>query len=124
MADIIDIEITTEKIAAGIMIIHIKGNLDGGTFGQLDRTFDNFCKQGIYKFIIDLTNLDYVSSAGAGVLLGWFGTLQEKQGNLIIVKPQPKVKSVFDMVGLSKCIAIAQERNVALKIISQISTQS
>jgi len=70
-----------------------------------------------------LTGLEYVSSAGAGVLIGWVGTLRDKNGDLVLVNPQPSVQAVFDMIGLTKCMSIADQRSHALKLISQPPAQ-
>ena len=58
--------------------------------------------QNHYRLIVDLSGLDYISSAGAGVFIGAIGTAQENDGNIILMRPSPNVKEVFDLLGLSQ----------------------
>jgi anti-anti-sigma factor len=118
MTEIIDLDIINEEAAPGIIVFTLKGNLDGGTFTQVERVFNTFLTEDTCKFIVDLTELEYVSSAGAGVLLGWCGVLEEKQGRMVIINPQPKVQMVFDMLGLPNFITIVNNRAAALKLLS------
>ena len=107
--------ITKQKLQNGVVFLTVGGFLDAHTFEELEKTISEFFDQNIYRVIVDLSKLDYISSAGAGVFIGAIGTAQENEGNIVIVKPSPNVKEVFDLLGLSQIFTFAETREAALK---------
>ena len=82
---------------------------------HLHRMINDLFEAGNYKLIVDLSGLDYISSAGAGVFIGAIGTAQENDGNIILIKPGPNVKEVFDLLGLSQIFTFKDSREDAEK---------
>jgi anti-sigma B factor antagonist len=110
--------ITKEKLPSGVLFLSVRGFLDAHTFEELEKTISELFEQGNHRLIVDLSKLDYISSAGAGVFIGAIGTAQENDGNIIIVKPSPNVKEVFDLLGLSQIFTFADSPETALKEFS------
>ena len=48
---------------------------------------------------LDLTNLDYISSAGLRVVLSLHKEMAAKKGMLVVAHPKEEVMEVFDMTG-------------------------
>lgn len=111
-------QIAKEKLTNGVTFLSVRGFLDAHTFEELEKTISELFDQNNYRVIVDLSKLDYISSAGAGVFIGAIGTAQENDGNIIIVKPSPNVKEVFDLLGLSQIFTFAESRESALKEFS------
>jgi anti-sigma B factor antagonist len=107
-------QITKDKLPNGVMFLTVSGFLDAHTFEELEKAIGELFDQNSYRLIVDLSKLDYISSAGAGVFIGAIGTAQENDGNIIIVKPSPNVKEVFDLLGLSQIFTFAENREAAL----------
>ena len=91
----------------------IRGFLDAHTFEELEKRINDLFEAGSYKLIVDLSGLDYISSAGAGVFIGAIGTAQENDGNIILIKPSANVKEVFDLLGLSQIFTFKDTREDA-----------
>jgi len=68
----------------------------------------------MYKLIVDVSELDYIASAGVGALIGAIGVVQENQGNVIIVNPKPEIKRVLDLFGLPQICTIVDNMEAAL----------
>lgn len=111
-----DFHIATQSLPNGITAISIKGFLDAYTYSQFEQTINSLFDQNKYKMIVDMSNVDYISSAGAGVFIGAIGIAQENLGNIIIIRPKPGVKEVFDLLGLSQIFPITENMELALKI--------
>ncbi|MCK4908896.1 MAG: STAS domain-containing protein [Planctomycetes bacterium] len=111
-----DFKINSQKLQNGIVAITVKGFLDAYTYGELEQTIQDFFNQNLYRFIVDLAQVDYISSAGAGVFIGAIGLAQENKGNIVIIRPKPNVKEVFDLLGLSQIFTIAGTMEAALKV--------
>ena len=108
-------QITKEKLPEGVILLTVRGFLDAHTFEELERTINEIFEEGTYKLVVDLSGLDYISSAGAGVFIGAIGTAQENDGNIILIKPSPNVKEVFDLLGLSQIFTFKDTREEAAK---------
>lgn len=108
-------QITKEKLPDGIIIITVKGFLDAHTYEQFEKTLDELFDANVYRIIVDLSGLDYISSAGAGVFIGAIGVIQENNGNIILMNPTPNVKEVFDLLGLSQIFSFASDRESAIR---------
>ncbi len=110
-------QILKEKVQDGIILLTVRGFLDAHTFEQLEKTIDGLFETGTYRIIVDLSTLDYISSAGAGVFIGAVGKAQENEGNIVLMKPTPNVKEVFDLLGLSQIFTFKNSRDEAIKAL-------
>lgn len=110
-------QILKEKVQDGITLLTVRGFLDAHTFEQLEKTIDGLFETGTYRIIVDLSTLDYISSAGAGVFIGAVGKAQENEGNIVLMKPTPNVKEVFDLLGLSQIFTFKNTRDEAIKAL-------
>jgi hypothetical protein len=55
-------------------------------------------KAGTYDIIIDLGNVDYISSAGWGIFISEIKGIREKGGDLKLVRMIPDVYEVFELL--------------------------
>ncbi|MBI3269140.1 MAG: STAS domain-containing protein [Planctomycetes bacterium] len=110
-----EFQITTQKLQNGVMFITVSGFLDAHTFEEMERTINDLFERNIYRLVVDLSRLDYISSAGAGVFIGAIGTAQENDGNIILMRPSPNVKEVFDLLGLSQIFTFADDIENAVR---------
>ena len=114
-----DFSIATQRLPGSIALVDVKGYLDAHTFDQLDKALGDLFKEKIFKVIVKLDELDYISSAGAGVFIGVFGRAQENHGDIVILKPSANVREVFDLLGLSQIFKIIEDLPSAVKAFKQ-----
>lgn len=112
-----EFSIMTQKLPSGIIALNLKGFLDAYTYEQLERTINEFFDNKIYRLVVDMSGVDYISSAGAGVFIGAIGIAQENRGNIVIIRPTPSVKEVFDLLGLSQIFPITTSMESAIKLL-------
>jgi len=114
-----DLKLVTQKVGQdGVTTVLIDGIIDAYTYRELEETFNQLIEEKNYKLIVDLSNVDYLTNAGVGVLISAYTISQENNGNIVLVNPKPKVKEVFGMLGLTKIIPFAEDINSALKIFA------
>jgi anti-sigma B factor antagonist len=113
-----EFHIQTKKLNANIVFIAVQGFLDAHTFEEMEKTINDLFDGGTYRLVVDLSKLDYISSAGAGVFIGAIGTAQENDGNIVLMKPSPNVKEVFDLLGLSQIFPFANDVDGASKLFA------
>lgn len=99
-------------------IIYIKGRLDAITASEFDRyvtsIFDDFNK----IVIINLSNLEYISSAGLRSILAFAKQLKSKDSKIIFTDLKGSVKDVFKISGFYSIFEIFESETDALKHVS------
>jgi len=86
--------------------ISIFGDLDGNTSPKLLKEIESLIEQGTLNIILDLTQIEFISSSGIGVIAVSSKELSQKNGKIMIVCDNGKVLSLFDITNLSKVITI------------------
>ena len=95
----IEIKKNTDEI-----ILEITGRLDTITAPALEKTInEDFCE--IKSLILDLKNLEYISSAGLRVLLSAQKKIQQT-GKMKLKNVREEVMDVFEMTGFADILEI------------------
>ncbi len=81
-----------------ISIIRVGGYIDTTTSSEVERALNSLLRQGRYNIIIDLSNVDYISSAGWGVFISEIKTIRENNGDLKLVGMIPDVYEIFELL--------------------------
>lgn len=105
--------VTHEKIGDAIDLLAVSGALDAHTFEGLETAVNNLFVDGRYNIIIDMTKVNYLASAGAGVLVWAGGEAEENGGNLVLLSPTRAAQEVLDL-GFAELFTIVQKRKDAL----------
>ena len=108
-----DFKIHREK-ADGVAMLRVEGFLDAHTFEQLEEAIRAVFNESCYKLVVDLGRVDYISSAGAGVLIGARSESQENGGDIVLLNPTENVKEVFDLLGLTQIFKVVGDKATAL----------
>lgn len=86
-----------------IALLMLDGYIDSTTAVLLKKEIDKLGKN-MFRFIIDFTGVEYVSSAGWGVILSRIREFRDKKGDIIFVKMSEEVHSIFELLELSQVI--------------------
>src|SRR5215468_2382102 len=95
-------------------VLALSGRLDTETSADLELALSDLQAAGANRFIIDLANIGYVSSAGLRVLLALAKQLDGGRGVLRLCSLNGSVQEVFDVAGFSRMFAIFPTRDAAL----------
>jgi anti-sigma B factor antagonist len=110
-----------EKIVDDIYIILISGRMDTMTSKYVEARLDSIIEENRPKIIIDLGEVDYISSVGLRVLLASLKKQRQNQGALQLASLQPFVQNIFKITGLDKIFQISPSEEVAFQ---SLATQS
>ena len=114
-----EFSITTKPATDDITEVNVKGYLDAHTFEEMEKTIGELYDNGNYKLIIVLSDVPYISSAGAGVFIWAIGKAQDQGGNIVLVNPTPNVKEVFDLLGLTQIFTFTGTIDSAIKVFNE-----
>ena len=111
----------TEERRADILVLRVIGKLDASTSRELQDKILPLIDSNHGKLIIDLSQLDYVSSAGLRVFLLAAKRMNDAKGTMILCSLKDTVKQVFDIAGFSSFLKLAGSSEEAIKNLSSRS---
>ena len=82
----------------GSQRVEVGGRLDTHTYGELDDRLTLVLATKVQSLLLDLAQLEYVSSAGVRSIFRARKLLSERGGKVVIANAQPQVQKVFDIV--------------------------
>ena len=86
------------------LTIRMEGRLDTTTSPVLESEMKTSL-DGVEKLVLDLKDLQYISSAGLRVLLSAQKTMN-RQGSMIVRNASADIKEIFDVTGFSDILTI------------------
>ena len=96
----------TEFKKGKIYILGLQGKLDAISSPVFSEKIFSIIGENEKNFLIDCSNLDYISSAGIRVLFETAFKLEDLSGRLTFCSLSDNVRKIFDMVDLSSEFSI------------------
>ncbi len=110
----------TEKIIEDVHIISISGRIDTITSKDLEAKLKEAIEERKEKIIINLAEVDYISSVGLRVLLAALKGQKQNQGSIPLVSLQPFVQNIFKITGLDKMFQIFPTDEAAFQSLTLV----
>jgi len=108
--------LTTEK-SGDTLVVSAAGQINSANAAAIETELLGWVEQGEHLCVLDLSQLDYISSAGLRVVLMLAKRLKQNAGRLILCSLQPQVREVFDISGFLSILTVVDSRSVALQQI-------
>jgi anti-anti-sigma factor len=86
--------------SADTVVIKPAGSINSTTVPHLDAAFSQARTAGHKTLVIDLSETDFVSSSGVGLLLGTVAALREQDGDLVLMSIPKLVSDIFDILNI------------------------
>ncbi len=85
----------------------LAGRLDSMTSRELEAVLRTGIED-VAQLELDMQSLEYISSAGLRVILA-AQKVMNRQGSLVILRPNPSVMEVFEITGFTEMLTIKHE---------------
>ena len=96
----------TRTLEQSLPIIELEGEVDVYTAPQLKQQMISILEGGAKMMVVNLTKVEYLDSTALGVLIGGLKRMRERDGNLVLICPSPRIRRVFEITGLDKIFDI------------------
>jgi len=106
-----------EPIPAKHRLIVPSGRIDGASAPVLEGELSRAIDEGNRRIVVNLSAVDYMSSAGLRVLLAAMKRLKKADGNLVLCAMKPFVQEVFDLTGFSRIFTICESEEEATRLL-------
>lgn len=92
-----------------LLIFEITEEIDHHTTEKIRRKMDNEIQRYMPKrTIFDFNNVNFMDSAGIGMLIGRYKIARMLGGTLELTNVKPSIRKIFEMCGILKIIPITE----------------
>ncbi|MFQ5604744.1 MAG: STAS domain-containing protein [bacterium] len=81
-----------------IVIVKVGGYLDFTTSDEIDQVIEGLLSKSSYNIIIDLENVEYISSRGWSIFLSKIKEIRDNGGDLKLARLKPDIFQVFELL--------------------------
>ena len=82
----------------GYITIAPRGSIDTDSHDEFRQFVEPLIAEALNGILLDLAEVDYISSAGLGVLFAFKKSLDKKGGHLLFCHPKPQISKLFETV--------------------------
>jgi anti-sigma B factor antagonist len=101
----------------GIDIVELEGSVDGKTAPEIREQLRPVLSSS-QKVILDMTGVNYLSSAGLRLLLLTYREVAAHKGRVVLVGVSQDIKTVMSHTGFLSFFTLAESREQAVKAIA------
>lgn len=81
-------------------LITVSGRVDSNTAPELEETLENRMGEGRHNLVLEMSGVEYLSSAGLRTLVSALRTCKKRGGDVRIAAPSERVSEVMSLAGL------------------------
>jgi anti-anti-sigma factor len=94
----------TQEIKDGVCRFFAKGRVDSNNADELEEKIINLINEGFKTIVLNMSQVEYLSSIGIRVVLKIYKITKEQGGTFNIEKPSDIVRNVLGMVALEEML--------------------
>lgn len=106
-------EVTVQKFNR-VDLVKINGRVDSSTAPQLGEALNEQFGSGTNNLVLDLADVDYMSSAGLREMVAALKKAKQSGGDLRLCTPSERVLEVLDLAGLDSIFQIFDDQVAAV----------
>src|SRR5690242_16921840 len=100
------LDIHVSGLERGVTLIEVRGRVDSTNADQLGEAFGREIDSGNTQIVLDLSGVDYMSSAGLREIVSALKRAKRGTGDVRIAQPSYRVREVLEMAGLDTVLQI------------------
>jgi anti-anti-sigma factor len=99
-----------------ITVLELRGKLNAGnTLLSLENEVKNLVEPKATKFVVDISGLEYLDSAGIGALLAFSSATSTGGGKMILAGAQGRILKLLEMTQVNRIMTMADSADEACK---------
>ena len=103
------------QVEPDVTVVELTGHLNlGNELMSLEAAVKRVIQEGARKLVIDVTRLDYIDSAGIGMLVGCNGQITRAGGKMRVAGAQGTVAKAFEVVHMGLIMPLDADVDAAL----------
>ena len=115
MSKPVEMDISSERLGGYTAVLRIGGEVDLYTTPQVKEEILALIDSGVRHLVVDLSSAEHLDSTALGALVGALKRLREREGDLRIVNPQPRIRKLLEITRLMKVFEVRESVAQALE---------
>jgi len=111
----ISVDISEVPQSRDITLLAVKGFIDTTTAPEFERKFLSVLGDKKFKLVVDLKDVNYISSAGWGIFISEIKRIRGQKGDLVLVGMNPEVTEVFELLEFNTILKSFPDVDAAVK---------
>lgn len=95
-------------------LVTVSGRIDSSNASEFDQALKNIVDDGRYNIVLDLSQVNYMSSAGLRAIVAALRDTKKKRGDLRLANPSQRVNEVLSLSGLLSQFQIFEDTTAAV----------
>ncbi len=112
-----------EEQRGDVLLLRLVGRLDVMHAPLCDKVITTSAAKGVHFVVLDLSGVEYLSSAGLRVLLAGLKNLESRGGKLLLAAPAAPVLQVLKMAGFDRILPIFSSEDEAVESLRDRKTK-
>ena len=84
-------------------LVEVKGRIDSATAPQFSQALDGLIEKGTYKIVVDMSDLEYMSSAGFRALLSAQRQCKRyNRGEVLLAAVPTRIREALELAGFTE----------------------
>ncbi len=97
-----------------VSVVTVTGRIDSATARDFESELNDLTSKGKNNIVLDLGEVDFISSAGLRVLVTTRKAVRSAGGNLVLAGPSERVKETLEIAGLDVLFDEFEDREAAV----------
>lgn len=110
-------ELLYSELDNGIRLIKLTGRLDSAGFEKIDLKFTAHCSGEGVRLLVDLSELEFIGSAGIRMLTLNARSLSMRNGRMVLLSPSVDVGNTLELTGIPDIIPTYESRESAEAVL-------
>jgi anti-sigma B factor antagonist len=110
----IDVYVEEAVQNRGVSVLRVSGYVDTTTSPELERRMQALLREKRYHIVVDLSRVEYISSAGWGIFISEIREIREHGGDLKLAGMVADVREVFDLLEFENILQAFPEAELAV----------
>jgi anti-anti-sigma factor len=96
----------------------------GTRLSETEALFNSLIQDGVRKLVLDLTHVEFVDSAGLGIIMHIFGEIAQLGGHFRVAGANDQAKRLFEITHTKAILAIDPDLITSVKKLQDIDAKT
>ncbi|MGE5343077.1 MAG: STAS domain-containing protein [Candidatus Omnitrophota bacterium] len=102
------------KVVGNTSVVYPRGHLDAHNVERFEKEILKVIGNNIVNIVINCKELNYISSAGMGIIMGYLDDIRERGGDIKLCNVSERVYEIFDLVGFTEIYDFLEDESSAI----------
>jgi anti-sigma B factor antagonist len=108
-------DLSSQRLGERVAVLRIAGEVDLYNTPQLKQEILGLIESGVRHLVVDLSETQLLDSTGLGALIGGLKRLRERDGDLCLLNPRPRIRRDLEKTRLVNVFEICDSVDRAVQ---------